>query len=44
MGEKRTVCRVLMGKPERKRQLGRSGHRWEDTITISVREMGWEGM
>jgi hypothetical protein len=30
MGEKRNACRMLVGKPERKRPLGRSRHRWED--------------
>jgi len=32
MGEKRGVYRVLMGKPEGKRPLGRPRHRWEDNI------------
>jgi hypothetical protein len=41
MGEERDVCRVLMGKPERKRPLGRSRHRWEDGIRMDLREIGW---
>ena len=32
MGERRSVYRVLVGKPERKRPLGRLRHRWEDNI------------
>jgi len=31
MGDKRTVCTVLVGKPEGKRLFGRSGYRWKDT-------------
>jgi len=30
MGERRVAYRVLMGKPERKRSLGRPRRRWED--------------
>jgi hypothetical protein len=33
--------RVLMGKPEGKRPLGRSRHRWEDGIRMDLRETGW---
>ena len=32
MGEKRGVCRVLMGKPRGKKPLGRPRRRWEDNI------------
>jgi hypothetical protein len=32
MGEKRGICRVLVGKPEGKRRLGRPRVRWEDNI------------
>ena len=32
MGEKKIVYRVLVGKPEGKRPLGRTRHRWEDNI------------
>jgi hypothetical protein len=31
-GEKRNTYRILVGKPEEKRPLGRSRHRWEDNI------------
>jgi hypothetical protein len=44
MGEKRNVYRVLMGKPERKRPLGRLRHRWEDGIRTDLREIGWESV
>jgi hypothetical protein len=33
-----------MGKPERKRPLGRPGRRWEDGITMDVREIGWDSV
>jgi hypothetical protein len=34
------VYRILIGKPEGKRTLGRPRHRWEDNIKIAVTEMG----
>jgi hypothetical protein len=34
----------LVGKPEGKRPLGRSRHRWEDNIRMDLREIGWSGM
>ena len=40
MGEDRGVHRVLVGKPEGKRPLGRPRHRWEDNITINVQRVG----
>jgi hypothetical protein len=40
MGERRGVYRVLVGKPEYKRPLGRSMSRWEDNIKIDIQEMG----
>jgi hypothetical protein len=39
MGDERKVYRVLMGKPEGKRPLGRPRHRW-DGVRIKVREIG----
>jgi hypothetical protein len=33
--------RILVGKPEGKRPLGRPRHRWEDNIKMTVREIGW---
>jgi len=41
MGEKTRVYRVLMGKSEWKRPLGRPRLRWEDNIKIDLQEMGW---
>jgi hypothetical protein len=41
MGAERNVYRVLMGKPEGKRPLERSRHRWEDGIKMDLRETGW---
>ena len=39
MGEKRGVYRVLVGKPEGKRPLGRPRCRWKDNINMDLREM-----
>jgi hypothetical protein len=41
MGEERKVYKVLMGKPERERLLGRPRHRWENGIIMYLREIGW---
>ena len=43
MGEGRGVHRVLMGKPEEKRPLGRPRRRWEDNIKMDLREVGGGG-
>jgi hypothetical protein len=46
MGERRDVYKVLVGKPEGKRPLGRCIHRWEDNIKMDVQEVGrgtWTG-
>jgi hypothetical protein len=40
MGEGRDVCRLLVGKPEGKRPLGKPRHRWEDNIEMDLQEMG----
>jgi hypothetical protein len=37
----RNVYRVLMGKPEGKRPLGRPRRRWEDGIRMDLMETGW---
>jgi hypothetical protein len=39
-GEERGVHRVLVGKPEGKRPLGRSRRRWEDNIKMDIQEVG----
>jgi hypothetical protein len=39
MGEGKGVYRVLVGRPEGKRPLGRHRHRWEDNIEIDLREI-----
>jgi len=44
MGERRGVCRILVGKPEGKGPLGRPRRRWEDNIKMDLQEMGCGGM
>jgi len=44
MGEGRGVCRVLVGKPEGKRPLGRPRRRWDDNIKMDIQEVGCGGM
>ena len=43
MGEGRGVHRVLVGKPEGKRPLGRPRRRWEDNIKMDLMEVGGGG-
>jgi hypothetical protein len=43
-GEKRNACRILVGKPERKRPLGKPRCRWVDNIKMDIREIGWDDM
>jgi hypothetical protein len=43
-GEKRNAYRILVGKPERKRPLGRPTLRWENNIKMDLRGIGWGGM
>jgi hypothetical protein len=38
------VCKVLVGKPEGKRPLGRPRRRWEDGIRMDLREIGFGGV
>jgi hypothetical protein len=40
MREDRGVHRVLVGKPEEKRPLGRPRHRWEDNIKMDLQKVG----
>jgi hypothetical protein len=44
LGERRVVNRVLVGKPERKRPLGRPKRRREDNIKMDHQVVGCEGM
>jgi hypothetical protein len=44
MGEERKVCKVLVGKPEGKRPLGRPRLIWEDGIRMDLREIGLGGV
>jgi hypothetical protein len=43
MGEGRNVYRVLVGKLEGKRPLGRPRRRWEDGIKMDLKEIDWGG-
>jgi hypothetical protein len=44
MREKINVYRLLVGKPEGKRPLGRRRCRWVDNIKMDLREIGWDVM
>jgi len=44
MGERRGVYRVLVGKLEGRRPLGRPRRRWEDNIRMDLREVGCGGV
>ena len=44
MGKSIGVYRVLVGKPEGKRPLGRPRHRWENNIKMDLQEVDCEGM
>jgi hypothetical protein len=44
MGEKSNACRILVGKPEGKRPLGRHRRRWLNNNKMDLREIGWDGM
>ncbi|KAJ4446832.1 hypothetical protein ANN_13530 [Periplaneta americana] len=43
MGESRNAYRVLLGRQEEKRPLGRPRRRWEDNIKMDLREVGYDG-
>jgi hypothetical protein len=42
--KKRNAYRILVGKPEEKRPLGRRRRRWVDNIKMDLREIGWDSM
>jgi hypothetical protein len=44
MGETRNAYRILVGKPEGKRPLGRPRRRWVDNIKMDLGEIGWDAV
>jgi hypothetical protein len=44
MGEGRDAYRILVGRPEGRRPLGRPRRRWEDNIKMDLQEVRWEGV
>jgi hypothetical protein len=44
VGEVKGVYRILVGRPEGRRPLGRPRCRWEDNIKMELQEVGWEAM
>jgi hypothetical protein len=44
IGAKRNAYRILVGKPEVKRPLGRPRRRWVNNIKMDLREIEWDGM
>jgi hypothetical protein len=44
MGERRGLCRVLVGKPEGQRPFGRHRRRWEENIKMDFKEVEWRRM
>jgi hypothetical protein len=41
MGEKRGAYRIVVGRPEGRRPLGRPRRRWEDNIKMDLQDVGW---
>jgi hypothetical protein len=41
MGVERKMYKILVGKPEGKKPLGRPRHRWEGELRICFKEIGW---
>jgi hypothetical protein len=44
MGEKRGTYRILVGRPEGRRPLGKPRRRWEYNIKMDLQDVGWVGM
>jgi hypothetical protein len=44
VGDRRGAYRILVGKPDRKRTLGRPRRRWGGNIKIGLQVVGWGGM
>jgi hypothetical protein len=44
MGAKKNAYRILVGKPDGKRPLGRPRRKWVDNIKMDLREIGWDVM
>jgi hypothetical protein len=44
MGQRRNAYRILEGKPEGRRPLGRPRRRWVDNIKMDLTETGWDGV
>jgi hypothetical protein len=44
IGAKRNAHRILVGKPEGKKPVGRHTQRWEDNVNMDLRETGWGRM
>jgi hypothetical protein len=44
IGENRKAYRILVGKPQRKRPLGRSRRRWENNVRMDLGEIRWGGI
>ena len=42
IGDRRVLYSLLVGKPKRKRRLGKPSHRWENNIKIDLQVMRWE--
>jgi hypothetical protein len=41
VGDRRGACRILVGRPDGKRPLGRPRRRWEDNSKMDLEEVGW---
>jgi len=41
MGKRRAAYRILVGKPEGRRPLGRPKRRWENNFKMDLQEVGW---